>query len=481
MNVKKHTIVLLFFASIILGFTGAYAGGQLAKSDQGMQQSGNGSQEKVVVDTPEHLAKVAQAYNLIKEHYLEEVDDEELIEGAIQGMLEILEDPYSSYMDVEVMERFNEQIESSFEGIGAEVSLIDGVVTIVAPIKESPAEKAGLRPNDQIIKIDQESIEGLDLNEAVERIRGEKGTEVVLEISRPGVSESFEVTVVRDEIPIETVHAETLDVAGKQTGIIEITSFSETTAADFVTALDEMEAANIDGLVIDVRGNPGGLLNSVEDILKHFVPKDLPYVQTEDQQGNRQPFYSDLDEKKDYPISVLIDSGSASASEILAVALKEIGYEVIGQASHGKGTVQQAVPLGDGTTLKLTFYKWLSPKGTWIHEKGVQPTIEVEQPDYYYSHPIRTDEPLSINDSGEAVENIQVMLTGLGYDTGGKDGKFDQATVAAVQEFQKNNELPVTGEVDERTAELIERNVVEKIRAGEDDIQLDEAIKSLYK
>lgn len=481
MNVKKHTIILLFFASIILGFTGAYAGGKFAKLDDGQQQSANSSGEKIVIDTPEHLAKVAQAYSLIKEHYLEEVDDEELIEGAIQGMLDTLEDPYSSYMDIEVMERFNEQIESSFEGIGAEVSLIDGIVTIIAPIKESPAEKAGLRPNDQIIKIDHESIEGLDLNEAVERIRGEKGTEVVLEILRPGVSEPFEVTVVRDEIPIETVHTEVLEVDGKKTGVIELTSFSETTAKDFTKELEELEANNIDGLVIDVRGNPGGLLNAVEDILKQFVPKDIPYVQTEDQQGNRQPFYSDLEEKKDYPIAVLIDSGSASASEILAVALKEIGYEVVGQASHGKGTVQQAVPLGDGTTLKLTFYKWLSPKGTWIHEEGVQPTIEVEQPDYYYSHPIRINEKsFSLKDSGEAIENLQIMLTGLGYDTGSKEDQFDEATVKAVKQFQADHELEVTGEVDERTAELIEQKIVEKIRSGDDDIQLDKAIQSLY-
>lgn len=480
MNVKKHTIVLLFFASIILGFTGAYAGGKLAKPSQVNEGVTDDPAEKIIIDQPEHLAKVTQAYSLIKEHYLEQVEDEELIEGAIQGMLDTLEDPYSSYMDAEVMERFNEQIESSFEGIGAEVSLIDDIVTIVAPIKESPAEKAGLRPNDQIIKIDQENIDGLDLNEAVELIRGEKGTEVVLEISRPGVTESFEVTVTRDEIPIETVHAEIVDVDGHKTGIIEITSFSETTAADFVTALDEMENAKIDGLVIDVRGNPGGLLNSVEDILKHFVPKDLPYVQTEDQQGNKQPFYSDLAEKKNYPIAVLIDSGSASASEILAVALKEIDYEVIGQPSHGKGTVQQAVPLGDGTTLKLTFYKWLSPKGTWIHEDGVQPTIEVDQPDYYYSHPIRTDEPLAEGVTGESVENAQVMLTGLGYDTNGKSGTYDATTVTAVKAFQEDNELPITGEIDTRTAELIERNIVEKIRAGEDDIQLEKAIKSLY-
>src|SRR5690625_2994499 len=481
MNVRKHTIVWLFIAAIVLGFSGAYAGSKLASYKTPSVNSNNNTTEQIVIDSPEHLSKVVQAFSLIKEHYLEDVDDEQLIEGAIQGMLESLDDPHSSYMDVEMMERFNEQIESSFEGIGAEVSLVDGVVTIVAPIKESPAEKAGLRPNDHIIKIDRENIDGLDLNESVELIRGKKGTEVVLEILRPGVTDSFEVTVVRDEIPIETVHSNIVDNDGKKIGIIELTSFSDTTADDFIKALKDLENDAIDGLVIDVRGNPGGLLNAVEDILNEFVPNDLPYVQTEDQSGQKQPYYSDITEKKSYPISVLIDSGSASASEILAIALKEIGYEVIGEVSHGKGTVQQAVPLGDGTTIKLTFYKWLSPKGTWIHETGVEPTIEVEQPDYYYSHPIQKDEPLTANDSGETIENVQTMLQGLGYDVGDIDGQFDHQTIEAVKAFQQANDLTVSGEINEQTAELIEAKIVEKIRAGEDDIQLETAIQSLYK
>src|SRR5690625_3357038 len=280
MNLKKHSIALLFFASIVLGVSGAYVGNKLANSNDPIQQPIADNGKQVIVDTPENLTKVAQALSLIKQHYLEEVDEENLVEGAIRGMLETLEDPYSSYLDLESAQQFNEHIESSFEGIGAEVSLIDGIVTIVAPIKDSPAEEAGLRPNDQIIKIDQEGIEGLDLNQAVDKIRGEKGTEVALEILRPGVSEPFEITVVRDEIPIETVYAEVDETEGKQTGIIEITTFSENTADDFTNELEKMEESGIDGLVIDVRGNPGGLLNVVEDILKEFVPKDIPYVQT---------------------------------------------------------------------------------------------------------------------------------------------------------------------------------------------------------
>ena len=255
---------------------------------------------------------------------MEEVEDKQLVEGAIEGMLATLEDPHSSYMDVETMDQFNEQIESSFEGIGAEVSMVNGIVTIVAPIKDSPAEKAGLRPNDQVLTVDGESLEGLNLNEAVAKIRGEKGSKVVLGIKRSGASEPFDITITRDEIPVETVYNRLETVDGKQTGILEVTNFSTNTSKEFIEQLESLEAEGIEGLVIDVRGNPGGLLNVVEEMLSLFVPKDMPYIQIEDQEGKKTPIHSKLVEKKPYPISVLIDEGSASASEILAVALKEL-------------------------------------------------------------------------------------------------------------------------------------------------------------
>src|SRR5690625_4739644 len=487
MNLRKQSIALLLFAALVLGFSGAYAGGKLANSTNDQEQQlkndpeSENSDGENILESPENMAKVAQAFNLIQQHYIEDVEDEQLIEGAIQGMLDTLEDPYSSYMDQETMERFNEQLESSFEGIGAEVSMVEGKVTIVAPIKDSPAEEVGLRPNDQILSIDQESIEGLDLNEAVEKMRGEKGSEVVLEIQRAGVSDPFEVTVVRDDIPIETVYPDIQTIDGKKTGILEMTSFSETTAEEFEEELANLEEEGIEGLVIDVRGNPGGLLNAVEDILEHLVPKDIPYIQIEDQDGEKTPYYTDLEEKKDYPITVLIDEGSASASEILAVAMKEMGYDVVGQASYGKGTVQQAVPLGDGSTVKLTFYKWLSPHGEWIDEEGVEPTIDVKQPDYYYANPVQVEEPLKVNETSEDIENIQQMLIGLGYDVDRTDGYFDEGMKQAVESFQRDHDIKPSGEVDEETSGLLATKIVEKVREGDDDKQFEEALKHLYK
>ncbi|MUV39073.1 C-terminal processing peptidase [Lentibacillus sp. JNUCC-1] len=262
MKMRKTQIVIVLLLALVLGFGGAFAGFKLAQS--GEQPSEQTVPDQALDSTPKdvphsaNMGKIMQTYALIKENYIEDVDDQVLIEGAIQGMLEVLDDPFTSYMDAETVKSFTEQIESSFEGIGAEVSKTNGAITIVSPIKDSPAEEAGLRPNDKVLSVDGESIKGLDLHEAVEKIRGEKGSEVVLEIQRQGVSEPFNVTLVRDEIPVETVYSEMKTVEGKKTGVIEIASFSEKTAQEFSEHLNKLEEKGIEGLVIDVRGNPGG-------------------------------------------------------------------------------------------------------------------------------------------------------------------------------------------------------------------------------
>lgn len=487
MNSKKFQVVLVLIGALLLGFVGAYAGMTLADNDDNQENThditGNNEEEKknASSNVSNDLSKVAQAFALIKDQYLEDVEDTQLIEGAIEGMLATLEDPHTSYLNLDAMSEFNEQIESSFQGIGAEVSMVNDIVTIVSPIKDSPAEKSGLRPNDQVLSVDGESLEGLNLNEAVAKIRGEKGSEVTLEIMRASATEPFEVVITRDEIPVETVYSTMEEIDGKTTGVIEVTNFSENTATEFEEHLSELENNNIEGLVIDVRGNPGGLLNVVEDMLAQFVPEDLPYLQIEDANGNKEEFHSTLKEKKEYPISVVINEGSASASEILAVALKEMGYDVVGHKSYGKGTVQTAVPLGDGSSIKMTTFKWLSPKGEWINDVGVEPTLEVDQPEYYYANPITLESDYGKDDTDPMIANIQVMLDGLGYETGRVDGYYDENTETAVKSFQTDNDLEATGVVDEQTAGMIDTKVIDKIRAGDDDLQLEEALIELYK
>lgn len=488
MKTNRTKLVLLLILMLLIGAAaGGYAGIRWTAAkfqEQGIafmpdESDSNGNKSSGSDSAP--MAKINQAYKLIQKHYVEKTSDKQLTEGAIQGMLEALKDPYSTYMDAEMMKQFNEQIESSFEGIGAEVSMQEGKVTIVSPIKGSPAEKAGLRPKDQILKIDGKSISGLDLNEAVEKIRGEKGSKVKLEIKRPGAKSAFDKEITRDEIPLETVESSMKTIDGKKTGVIKLTSFAEDTAKDFNSALEKLENDGMQGLIIDVRGNPGGLLNAVEEILGNFIPSDKPIDQIEDRKGKREPHYSNLKEKKKYPISVLTDEGSASASEILAVAMKETGYDTVGTKSFGKGTVQQAVPLGDGSTIKLTFFKWLSPNGNWIHKKGVTPTIKQKQPKYYYANPIQADKELTVDHTGDDIENLQIMLKGLGFDPGRTDGYFDKETEKAVKAFQKKHSLSVTGKADKKTAEKIEAEVVSHIRSGKDDEQLEKAFDTLYK
>jgi carboxyl-terminal processing protease len=481
---NRMKLVMYMLLSLLVGAGGTYFGMQMMDSramvtDSQLFAGKIGQPIESVSD--DGLEKIGKAYKIISSQYVEDVDEQKLIEGAIQGMINTLKDPYSVYMNKETAEKFSESLDSSFEGIGAEVSMVDGKVTIVAPFKDSPAEKAGLKPNDQIISVNGESVEGLDLYEAVLKIRGKKGTKVRLEILRPGVKEVLKIDVVRDEIPIETVHADVKKYHGKNVGYIEITSFSENTAQDFKKKLDELEKKNIDGLVLDVRGNPGGYLQSVEEILKELVPKDKPYVQIEDRNGEKQRFFSPLSKKKDYPISVLIDRGSASASEILAAALKEAGgYEIVGEKSFGKGTVQQALPMGDGSTIKLTLYKWLTPDGNWIHKKGVEPTVEAKQPEYYYANPIQVEKELKFDMNNEQIKNAQIMLKGLGFDPGRTDGYFSKETELAVKAFQKANKLSVTGKIDQKTAQMLDTKIMELIRNGKNDIQLENAMKVLF-
>ena len=466
------------YASFVLFGTNESSSAPLENS-QGQIGNNNGDRDDQAI-----IAKFSSAMNLISDRYVEGIEKEKLLEGAIEGMLKKLDDPYSVYMDEETASRFMESLDSHFEGIGAEVSMTNGQVTIVAPFRDSPAEKAGLMPNDKIIKIDGESIEGLSLYEAVLQIRGEKGTVVRLTIERTGAGDLIDIPVTRDEIPIETVRPTLLEENGVKIGLLEITSFSEDTAERFERELSEFERQGIQGLIIDVRGNPGGYLNSVEDIGKLIIPGGQPIVQIENRAGERMRYLSSLDKPKPYPIVGLIDRGSASASEILAGALIEGGgYDVIGETSFGKGTVQQAIKLGDGSEIKLTLFKWLTSGGNFINEVGVEPTIEVKQPDFFYLPPLHIEEgdKLQFDMLGEQVRNSQMMLKGIGFEPGRTDGYFGEQTANAVKAFQQTNNLPVTGEIDQKTAQLIRETIVTKARDRNYDRQLNTAIEIVKK
>jgi carboxyl-terminal processing protease len=464
-------VLLAMFASSILTLTivepSMFADKRNASAQGGGSDSGLSSKD---------LNKITRTYSLIESKYLEPADHDKIINGAINGMISSLGDPFTTYMDEKEASQFEESLSSSFQGIGAEVSMVDGRVTVVSPIKGSPAEKAGIRANDTILTINGEKLDGLSLSQAVMKIRGPRGTQAKLGILRQGSSDPMDIIVVRGDIPQETVYSEMMD---NGIGKIEIRQFSENTATRFAQELKSLESQNMRGLIIDVRDDPGGILPVVVSIVEPFVPKGKPIVQIEDRDGKREPTNS-KGEGKGYPVTVLINKGSASASEILAGAFKEaVGGKVIGETSFGKGTVQVTTEMGDGSNIKMTEYKWLTPDGNWIHKKGITPDIVVEQPEYFKAVPLDKNKTLKSDMAGEDVKDLQIMLKGVGLQPGREDGYFDDKTTLAVKSFQRLQNLEMTGQVDSATATKLEDATIAAIKDPKNDLQLQAAIRYL--
>jgi carboxyl-terminal processing protease len=463
-------LLLGMFASSILTLT-IVKPSSLADKGQGSTPAGSTS------FTAAELKKLSTTYNLIQENFVTNVDKTKLIDGAVNGMLAALGDPYTTYMDKKEAGQFQDVLNSTFQGIGAEVSLEEGRVKVISPIKGSPAEKAGLLANDVIMAVNGEKLDGLNLTEAVSKIRGPKGSQAKLQIMRTGM-DAIEVIVVRDDIPVETVYSEMLE---GQVGKIEIREFVQHTAQKFKEALKQLEDQGMKGLIIDVRNNPGGLFPAVIEMSEPFVPSGKAIVQVEDRDGHKQSTLSKGAGKK-YPVAVLINNGSASASEIMAGALHEMGgAKLVGEKTYGKGTVQITFDkeFGDGSNIKMTIMKWLTPNGTWIHKKGIAPDITVEQPAYFKVAPLTKKTTLKQDMTGDDVKNLQIMLDGIGQTPGRTDGYFNDKTVIAVKAFQRLNSLPVTGEVDEKTAQKLEEAVAKEIRSPKNDLQLKSAVQYL--
>lgn len=416
------------------------------------------------------LATVEEAYQQIEENYVGQVNSDDLINGAISGMTEALDDPYSDYLVEDEANNLESSISGSFEGIGAEVMSEGDYVKIVSPIPGSPAEEAGLMANDLITAIDGETVVPLDLNEAVQKIRGEKGTDVILTIQR-GETE-IDVTVTRDAIPIETVSAE-LDPEDPSIAYIKISNFAEPTSRDLVASIENMKNQGADKFILDVRGNPGGLLQSALEISNIFLPEGEPIVGIEDKDGESSFLTAGReygDYKLDSPTVLLVDEGSASASEILAGALKAQGIPLLGQTTFGKGTVQTIVPITDSSELKITTAYWLTADGESIQEEGVAPSHEVALPDYAQLLVVNPQETYQEGQASAEIENINKMLSALGYDVA-ENQSFSSQTREAVEAFQSDHGLEVTGQVTGETASKLNEQIREKIQANDTQYQ----------
>lgn len=335
------------------------------------------------------LEEFEEVYDLINDSYYKDVDKKSIIEGAINGMLEALDDPHTSYFNKAETDNFNEVMNGSYEGIGAEISLDqDGNVIVFSVFKNSPAAEAGLKFNDKILEVNDKSTKGMNTTEVVSLIKDKEKKNAKIKINRDGEEMTFDVE--KRVVIIESVESKIYNINNKKIGYVIINTFANNTYDQFRTNIENLEKENISGLVIDVRGNSGGYLHSVTNMLDMFLPKGTVSYQIADKKTTYK-YTATTSESRNYPIAVLVDKSSASASEILAVGLKE-SYDaiVVGTYTYGKGTVQTTKDLSSGGMIKYTIQKWLSPKGNWINDVGVKPTYEVELSKDYEDNP--TDE-----------------------------------------------------------------------------------------
>lgn len=328
-------------------------------------------------DNNEVVQKINTLVNYIDKYYDGEYTTEELYDSAYKGLVDGLGDKYSEYYTEEDYKVLQEQTTGNYVGIGSYVSYSeDGFYPMISlPMKDSPAEKAGLKSGDIIVEVDGESTYEMDLDTAVSKIKGEKGTDVVLTIFREGESDYLEFIITRAPVVAQTVNYELL---GDGIGYIEVTSFETPTYEQFDDAIDDMEARGMKSLIIDLRNNPGGLLYTSTSMLDRILPEGKLLVYTLDKNNKRDEIYSDDKEQLSIPIVVLLNKASASASEVFSGCLKDYGKAtIVGETSFGKGIVQTLYSFGDGSRIKLTTSSYYSPDGINIHGTGIEPDIEV--------------------------------------------------------------------------------------------------------
>lgn len=324
-----------------------------------------------------NLELFADVLTIVQKSYVKELSSKDLIYGAIRGVINTL-DPHSQFLESEEYKEMKIETEGEFGGLGIEITIKDGYLTIVTPLEDTPAYNAGLKPGDRIIKIDGKSIENITLNDAVKKLRGEPGTKITLTILRPDKKEFMEFTVERSHIKIESV--KDAQIIADDIGYIRITQFQENTFEDLEKAVEKLLPQAEEGLVLDLRNNPGGLLQDAVDVASLFIEAPKLIVSTKGRLPDQNQEFNSKNKSpiKDTPIAILINKGSASGAEIIAGAIKDWHRGIlIGTNTFGKGSVQSVLPLRDGSALKLTTATYFTPNGTDINEIGIKPDIEI--------------------------------------------------------------------------------------------------------
>ena len=362
--VREKQVVLVLLATVLVSM---FAGAVMAKR----LPSQSGIYETLKIFT--------EALSYVESNYVEEVEAEKIIHGAIKGMLRTL-DPHSSFMPADVYREMQVETEGRFGGLGIEITMRDDVLTVVSPIEGTPAFRAGVEPGDQIIKVNGESTKEMSLVDAVKKLRGPEGSSVTISIFRQGFTEPKDFTLSRAVIQIKSVRWTKLQ---DDIGYVKLRSFHKTTEEELEAALQDLGEQHIKTLVLDLRNNPGGLLEQAIAVANVFLDGGQLIVYTKGRLPNQnmKGFSKSDGFHVSYPMVVIINGGSASASEIVAGALQDLHRAtVIGTQSFGKGSVQTIIPLSDGSGLRLTTAKYYTPKGGEIHGKGITPDIVVEKP-----------------------------------------------------------------------------------------------------
>jgi len=375
-------------------------------------------------DAYQYLKLFSDVISIVQDNYVEKTDQKKLMYGAITGMLREL-DPHSSFLKPDDYKELQIETKGKFGGLGIEITIRDNILTVVSPLEDTPADKAGIQANDQIIKIDDQPTQDMSLMDAVQKMRGPKGSKVKLTILRKGVQKPLEFELVRDIISIQSVKSFTLEPGF---GYIRISSFQSGTAADLQKALNQFEAETpgIQGLILDLRNDPGGLLDQAVEVSDEFLDEGL-IVYTGGRLENQKMRFEAHKKAKlhGYPIVVLVNSGSASASEIVAGALQVHKRAIImGEQTFGKGSVQTVIPLNDGSALRLTTSLYFTPSGRSIQAKGITPDIIVKKENPKVEE-AQSDDPTRIRekDLPRHFDNQKPDVQGKGEGTGQIDAK----------------------------------------------------------
>jgi len=349
---------------------------------KGLEKTGHAT------ETYEELKTFSEVLTQVQKSYVDETKVKDLVQGAIRGMLSTL-DPHSAYMTADMYKEMQVETKGEFGGVGIQIGVKENRLAVIAPIEGTPAHRAGVKAGDFITKVNDETTKDLTLMDAVQKMRGPKGSKVNLTIQREGVPEALQFTLVRDTIKIESVKSKVLD----NIGYVRLTQFQESTGRDLSKVLKQFKEQKLQSTILDLRNNPGGLLTSAVEVSEQFLPSGKLVVYTKGRESKKDEWVSKgKDQMDDSPMIILVNEGSASASEIVAGALQDYGRAVIvGTTSFGKGSVQTILPLGDGSGLRLTTAKYYTPKGRSIQSTGITPDIVV-----------KTQPPTTVAKAGEA-------------------------------------------------------------------------------